>query len=77
MDDPLSDVDFKYVVVNALAFYAEFHTSSIEEVDFKFWRDCFDADTADLKQNHGLSVDSTASKIANYFSLKNDNSLKS
>lgn len=77
MNDFLSDVDFKYVVVNALAFYAQFHTSPIEEVELKFWRECYDADVADLKQNHQLSVDSTASKIANYFPLKNDNSFES
>jgi len=70
MSDFLSDPDLKHVIVNALAFYSEFHTSSIEDVEFKFWRECFDADSFDLAENHGLSVDKTASKVANYFPRK-------
>ena len=64
----LLDPHFKNAIVNALAFYSEFHTSSIEDVEFKFWRECFDADSVDLSESHALSVDKTASKIANCFS---------
>ena len=65
--EPCSSVDRKHAIVNALAFYAEFHGNALEDVDFKFWRQCFDTDSKDLEENLCLSVDEVSTQIANYY----------
>ena len=65
--EPCSSVDRKHAIVNALAFYAEFHGNALEDVDLKFWRQCFDADSKDLEENLCLSVDEVSTQIANYY----------
>ena len=62
----LSDADVKFAIVNALAFYAEFHDNALEDVDLKFWRRCFNADASDLKEHHDLTVDRLSTKMANH-----------
>jgi hypothetical protein len=62
----LSDADVKFAIVNALAFYAEFHDNALEDVDLKFWRRCFNADASDLKERHDLTVDRLSTEMANY-----------
>jgi hypothetical protein len=61
----------KYAIVNALAFYAEFHGNALGDIDFKFWRQCFDADLEDLEENLSLSVDELSTQIANYYPKSN------
>ena len=69
--EPCLSVDRKHAIVNALAFYAEFHGNALEDVDFKFWRQCFDADSKDLEENLCLSVDDVSTQIANYYPKSN------
>ena len=62
----MSDAHVKFAIVNALAFYAEFHDNALEDVDLKFWRRCFNADASDLKEHHDLTVDRLSTKMANH-----------
>ena len=62
----LSDAHVKFAIVNALAFYAEFHDNALEDVDLKFWRRCFNDDASDLKEHHALTVDGLSTKMANH-----------
>lgn len=65
--NPYLDVDRKYAIINALAFYAEFHNNRIKDMDFEYWQACFNADSIDLKEAHGLSVNDLSTQLSNYF----------
>ena len=62
----LSHANVNFAIVNALTFYAEFHDNALEDVDLKFWRQCFNADASDLKEHLDLTVDGLSTEMANH-----------